>query len=164
MLDWLFSTCRNSNSQSNIDKAFDYVETLDEESLSQLLKQGFNPNVRNPEGFTLLHAAVLNTKINTQEQMLTLINLLLQLGADPNLKYEKNKWNFSPLHSAVRRNLPLVVATLLDHKSDVTLKDKKDKTPKDYALENFERDGDEDIITQFKMLNEPDRNLNNMRR
>ncbi len=72
---------------------------------------------KNLTGITPLHLAV---RWNNPE----LVNLLLDLGADPNAADEKHA---TPLHESVASHAEHVITALVDHRADVTCRDHKSR-------------------------------------
>lgn len=80
--------------------------------LKYLLENGGNPNVKNFEGRTPLHIAVLHKPEN--------VDVLLQHKAEPNIT---DKYNIAPLHYAcTMKNGVKSIKSLLKHKANPNLK------------------------------------------
>jgi len=96
------------------------------QTIQKMIESGdFDVNSRNPAGYTLLHLAV-------KQQRLDIVKLLLQHRASPN---STNFEGYTPLHTAVETDhADAFVALLLDNKADATVVDKTGDTPLDLAM------------------------------
>ena len=92
-----------------------------------LLDAGANPNVRDGDGSTPLHWAVITGD-------LAAIKALLDTSANPNIKDESG---MTPLHQAAMRakDNAAVIEALLAAGADSSAKDAHRRTPWDYAKE-----------------------------
>ena len=104
--DVLLSTCSD----------FDFAGTL--------LDRGAVLNPVLWGGETLLHLSIHWGRLSSAEW-------LLNNGADPNTKREKDSW--TPLHQAASRGVASIVETLLKHGADPKRKDVSGHTPLDIA-------------------------------
>jgi len=95
---------------------FDFAETL--------LARGAVLNPVLWGGETLLHVSIHWGRLSSAEW-------LLNKGADPNTKREKDGW--TPLHQAASRGVGSIVEALLKHGADPTRKDVYGHTPLDVA-------------------------------
>jgi len=86
--------------------------------VSRLLKRGADPHVRDKDGATLLHYAVLVAAIQT-------LKLLIKHGVDE---------GWTPLHLAVQSRTRDVAKILLVNGADKTIKNKDGNTPFDVAI------------------------------
>jgi ankyrin repeat protein len=85
-----------------------------------LLSRGVDPNTRDGDGFTALHAAAMSCQRKT-------ISLLLRRGADPNAR---DKEGNTPLHYAVACDYPQrVLPPLLKHGADPNAVNARGETP-----------------------------------
>ncbi|NPA12491.1 MAG: ankyrin repeat domain-containing protein, partial [Aquificae bacterium] len=98
--------------------------------VSALLKAGANPNVKDREGKTPLHYAVINAsdlRSNTAK-----IEVLLKAGADPNAQ---DKYGNTPLHYIFAKDLYLEkfklknIVLLLKYGANPNIKNNKGETP-----------------------------------
>ena len=87
-----------------------------------ILEARANPNYRNMVGETTLHAAA-------QRGLISMIELLVALGADPNVAQYARFGGRTPLHVAVRKNHIKAVETLLERNADANIQDAVGKTP-----------------------------------
>lgn len=88
------------------------INTGDTTKVSQALKAGAKLNAQRPDGSLPLAWAA-------ESQNPTLVKLLLDKGAKPDVVNEKLQQNFTPLTVACQRGGPAIVAALLDAKADV---------------------------------------------
>ena len=95
--------------------------------IKALLDAGVNPNVRDGDGSTPLHWAVITGG-------LAAIKVLLDASANPNTKDESG---MTPLHVAARRvtDNSAVIEALLAAGADSSAKDARRRTPWEYARE-----------------------------
>jgi ankyrin repeat protein len=84
-----------------------------------LLSRGVDPNMRDVNGLTLLHAAAWCGDESAAE-------LLLKAGADPNARDAEGN---TPLHVAARRMFPQVALLLLKHGADPNARNARGETP-----------------------------------
>ncbi|QEY53263.1 ankyrin repeat domain-containing protein [Legionella longbeachae] len=85
-------------------------------------------NIHTNRFVTPLHWAVLKCRVDTQHDMLEIIEELYQTEIDLNKPSNDSK-QYYPLHTAARRGLPLVVNWLLEHGADPMAKDASNKIP-----------------------------------
>lgn len=88
-----------------------------------LLERGANDQVRDGEGFTMLHTAAKAANPY-------IVSLLLQRGAELEAK---DSWGRTPLHMAFCGRSKLVIRRLLDSGADLAIVDDMQMTPVDYA-------------------------------
>lgn len=88
------------------------INAGDSAKVSQALKAGAKLNAQHPDGSLPLAWAA-------ESQNPTLVKLLLDKGAKPDVVSEKLQQNFTPLTVACQRGEPAIVAALLDSKADV---------------------------------------------
>ena len=108
------------------------------------LKDGANPNVYGYQGRTPLHVHVCR-EIN--EDTLRIVDILLGAGASPNLREKEWEGGDTALHRALKchsgdRNLPVLLAKLLDGGADPNLAAVGSRTPLFTAIE-FSKPGDD---------------------
>ena len=93
-------------------------------AIKALVAVGVDPNFRNKNGETPLHAAALN-------RYSYVIQALLSAGADLNVR---DKDGMTPLHKAAMSNEnPTVIKILLDAGADPNVQDDKGQFPWNYA-------------------------------
>ena len=93
--------------------------------LQYILAKGVNVNLKNSDGRSVLHTAVLFCP--------GLINLLLEKGADINI--QEDKQGDTPLHVAIKHNRLKAIKILIENGSDINAKNKNIKTPLHLASE-----------------------------
>ncbi len=93
--------------------------------VDELLKDGANPNARDPNGRTALHEAVDARHYET-------VNRLLKGGADPNVQDDHLRQ--TPLHRAVESENEPIAHRLLLSRADPNLRDASGETPLHSAL------------------------------
>ncbi len=113
--------------------------------------------------YTPIHFAVTKITLQNEKQMMRILQILLDNGADIN-KSSTDDGEFTPLHTAARRALPNTVAWLLEKGANKNVKDKKYGAPYKTALDYVNKSlnvGNNDpakivCITQIQSLfNEP---------
>lgn len=103
----------------------------DTKTMTSLIDQGVNINLKGHGGQTALHVAI---KKGASENM---IHLLLGLGdADITVRDDRG---MTALHLAVERNESVIVESLLDKQANVTAGNNDGKTPEDLATESSDR-------------------------
>ena len=134
------STVTNNSTRiysNNSSMTIEAVEAIKEENfnrLNDLFARGLDPNSRDQRGFSLIHIAVLKSRIDSEEKSIALIETLLKNGAHVNAFYVKD--NYGPLTTAVRRKLSGIVELLLKKGADTSLAIRNhNKTALDYAKE-----------------------------
>lgn len=88
---------------------------------SLVLEARANPNYRNSVGETTMHAAAARGLVSA-------IELLVALGADPNVAQHPRYGGQTPLHVAVKHNHVKAVDTLLERNADANIADAYGKT------------------------------------
>lgn len=95
-----------------------------------LLENGLKPfvNDKNNKGLTALHTAIniISSYEETNEIAYAIIKLLIENGADINIKYNDGK---TILHQAISLGYPPIVEYLLANNMDIHSKDNNDQTP-----------------------------------
>jgi len=87
-----------------------------------LLNLGVDPNLRDEEGLTPLHRALMHNDLYNAE----VVDLLLRRGADPNVRGRDGN---TPLHLAAEFNRVQAVALLLKHGADPDARNARGETP-----------------------------------
>lgn len=106
--------------------------TIDD--IHSLMVKGLDPHARDEKGYGLIHLATLKANAGNEENMLAVIKLLTDFGADVNAYYLKDQ--YGALTTATRRKLPKIVSYLLQQGADTTLAIvNHHKTTIDYARE-----------------------------
>ncbi len=118
---------------------FDAIESNNIEMVKDILNSGINPNIR--KGYTIpLNYAIQSASdyrlydndYASHNQMIKIIELLLERGADPNFS---NIEGFTPLMHASMVNEKEIVNLLLNNGADPNLKDDDGNTALIYAVE-----------------------------
>lgn len=86
-------------------------------------------DAKDPNGFSPLHIATLYNQG-------ALVRVLLGRGANAR---SANNWNDTPLHRAATQGYPEICQLLLEAGADPDFEDWRNKTPADYAKEEFKR-------------------------
>jgi cytohesin len=105
-----------------------------------LLEHGADPNAKNKGGWTPLHVAAYEGRVD-------IVALLLEHGVDPNVQ---DKFGLTPLHVAAYEGRVDVVRLLLEHGADPTVKNKDGDTPLDLARARGHREV-VSLIEEFHM-------------
>lgn len=120
---------------------FDAIESNNIEMVKDILNSGINPNIR--KGYTIpLNYAIQSASdyrlydndYASHNQMIKIIELLLERGADPNFS---NIEGFTPLMHASMVNEKEIVNLLLNNGADPNLKDDDGNTALIYAIESY---------------------------
>ncbi|QJT96564.1 ankyrin repeat domain-containing protein [Wolbachia endosymbiont of Diaphorina citri] len=141
---WLACTTNLTKNQKKLNKellkilkGIECFYQYDTDKLEKFLKDNKNDQdlkvvlnlKRGESGLTLLHAA---SKLNHDGSIL--VDLLLQAGADPNIKSNEGK---TPLHYAANRNYAYpIIDLLLEGKANPNIQDNTGKTPLQIAIDN----------------------------
>jgi ankyrin repeat protein len=117
-----------------IPELFQAVMLHDLEKVKALLSQGANPNEKTPYGWAPIHEAM-----NCD---LTICRLLLEYGADPNLRVSEKKHssNWTALFFAAYYGRDDLVTELLHHGALVDITDSLGRSPHWYAREQGRND------------------------
>jgi ankyrin repeat protein len=112
------------------------AKSSDVEAVRLLLAAGADPALPSKDGITpLMVAAGQDWKIDwsrgTEEQSIASITLLLDAGADVNLRNSRGE---AALHGAADRGADTVVRFLVEHGARLDLKDQSNRTPLDMAM------------------------------
>ncbi len=112
------------------------AKSSDVEAVRLLLGAGADSSMPSRDGITpLMVAAGQDWKIDwsrgTEEQSVASITLLLEAGADVNLRNNRGE---AALHGAADRGADTVVRFLVERGARLDLKDKSNRTPRDMAL------------------------------
>ena len=95
----------------------------------ELLSEGANINAKDPDERTLLHRAVL------EDRGEAMVDFLLERGADVNARGEHN---CTPIHLAARYGHLELVRLLVDHETNMNVRDDMHRGSLHYAA-NFDR-------------------------
>ena len=134
------------------------------ESVNLLLSKKANPNIKDKNGNTALHLAVMNAH-KSKNEYIEVINALIKNNADINILNDKNQLalniavinndteisnilinakselnnmynGYAPIHTAVKNNNIAITDSLLLNGADVDIKDSKGYSPLAIAVEN----------------------------
>ncbi|MEI0549977.1 ankyrin repeat domain-containing protein [Brachyspira intermedia] len=134
------------------------------ESVNLLLSKKANPNIKDKNGNTALHLAVMNAH-KSKKEYIEVINALIKNNANVNILNDKNQLalnisvinndteisnilinarselnnmynGYAPIHTAVKNNNIAITDTLLLNGADVDIKDSKGYSPLAIAVEN----------------------------
>ncbi|PTY40063.1 ankyrin repeat domain-containing protein [Brachyspira hampsonii] len=134
------------------------------ESVNLLLSKNANPNIKDKNGNTALHLAVMNAH-KSKSKYMEVINTLIKYNADINILNDKNQLalnmavinndteisnilinaeselnniynGYAPIHIAVKNNNISIVDNLLLNGADAEIKDSRGYTPLAIAVEN----------------------------
>ena len=134
------------------------------ESINLLLSKNANPNIKDKDGNTPLHLAVMNAH-KSRNDYIEVINTLIKYNADVNIQNNKNQLalniavsnndteisnilinaksqlnnmdnGYAPIHIAVKNNNMSIADNLLLNGADVDIKDKRGYSPLAIAVEN----------------------------
>ncbi|ASJ22529.1 hypothetical protein BHAMNSH16_13110 [Brachyspira hampsonii] len=134
------------------------------ESVNLLLSKNANPNIKDKNGNTALHLAVMNAN-KSKSKYIEVINTLIKYNADINILNDKNQLalniavinndteisnilinaeselnniynGYAPIHIAVKNNNISIVDNLLLNGADAEIKDSRGYTPLATAVEN----------------------------
>ncbi|KTC83586.1 ankyrin repeat domain-containing protein [Legionella cincinnatiensis] len=124
------------NNDEIIVQLLDAISKIDKTEVHAILQEAFmkkiDLNIYTNKFVTPLHWAILKCRVDTQDDMLEIIEQLYQTEIDLNKPSNDSK-QYSPLHTAARRGLPLVVDWLLEHGADPMVKDTANKIPIHYV-------------------------------
>src|SRR5439155_24639342 len=115
----------------------------------ELLKKGIDINSLDEDGRSILMHALL-----ASDASLGIVKLLIQNGADVNLREPKQQW--TALHFAAREGRAEIVKLLLDNKSEVDARDSFGNTPLWRAVMDFRGD---DKVIRLLLSHGADKNL-----
>ncbi|MEI0557784.1 ankyrin repeat domain-containing protein [Brachyspira intermedia] len=134
------------------------------ESVNLLLSKKANPNIKDKNGNTALHLAVMNAH-KSKKEYIEVINALIKNNANVNILNDKNQLalnisvinndteisnilinakselnnmynGYAPIHTAVKNNNIAITDSLLLNGADVDIKDSKGYSPLAIAVEN----------------------------
>ncbi|MEI0796909.1 ankyrin repeat domain-containing protein [Brachyspira intermedia] len=134
------------------------------ESINLLLSKKANPNIKDKNGNTALHLAVMNAH-KSKNEYIEVINALIKNNANVNILNDKNQLalnisvinndteisnilinakselnnmynGYAPIHTAVKNNNIAITDSLLLNGADVDIKDSKGYSPLAIAVEN----------------------------
>ncbi|XP_028790515.1 ankyrin repeat domain-containing protein EMB506, chloroplastic [Neltuma alba] len=114
--------------------------------MDQLLENGVGIDLKNKEGLTALHIAIIGKKE-------AVISHLLRKGASPHVK---DKDGATPLHYAVQVGAKQTVKLLIKYKVDVNVADNEGWTPLHVAIQSRNRD-----IAKILLVNGADKTRRN---
>ncbi|AUH74038.2 Ankyrin repeat protein [Legionella sainthelensi] len=125
------------NNNEIISHLLEAISKIDKTKVQAILQEGsmkkIDLNIHTNRFVTPLHWAVLKCHVDTQQDMLEIIELLYHAGIDLNKPSNDSK-QYYPLHTAARRGLPLVLDWLLEYGADPLAKDAANKIPINYVL------------------------------
>ena len=156
----------NANFKTSLHYAIENNSDKLLESVNLLLSKNANPNIKDRNGNTALHLAVINAyKSKNYEEYIEVINTLIKYKADVNILNNKNQLalniavsnndteisnilinakselnnfdnGYAPIHIAVKNNNTSIVDSLLLNGAKVDVKDKMGYSPLAIAVEN----------------------------
>lgn len=138
-----WSLCQMGKEELNI-QFLKAVNNFDLDKIESLVRQGADVNVRDWDGDTALHNAVMVCRVDC-------IKLLIKLGADMELKDDikpndyKDPWKegYTPLFLALVNSSLKSLKCLIEHGADINTKNNKGITPLYYLVKCF--NGVEDV-------------------
>jgi ankyrin repeat protein len=110
-----------------IKNIFDAIENNDINKVEEFLNNGVNIDIKDVNGYTPLHNAIIKGNIE-------IVKLLLDKGAHINAR--DNHFNETPLFIAAKTGKQKIVELLLEKGADVTISDKNNYTPLYIAAKN----------------------------
>lgn len=137
-VDWLNQSC-----------IFLATQSSNPETIQFLYEHGADPDIKNANGLSLMHAAVFTKYNENVSQIVDTLKYLISIGCDKNDKTNENK---TCLHYAALNGYAEVVDYLIYLRAKLSERDNSGKTPLDYAKEELNR-------TKVK-LNQIKENLN----
>lgn len=93
----------------------------DLKAIEQAISAGANINIRNPKGLSALHLAIINNRIN-------IVKKLLSYKDNINLNIS-DKFGYSVLHEATKRQSSESIKLLLDSGADTEIENNDNQTP-----------------------------------
>lgn len=117
--------------------------TNDTKELEDLLEQGFNPNLRDPCGYTPLHRIVEGVRELTPLQKRA-VEVLIKKGADLNAGNDDmnslSGGGYTVLHMSAEAGNKDMCLFLVRHKADINARTGKGETPLDIATRKGEKE------------------------
>ncbi|WP_300367280.1 ankyrin repeat domain-containing protein [Brachyspira sp.] len=154
----------NSNFKTSLHYIIENHSNKLLESVNLLLSKNADPNIKDKDGNTPLHLAVINAN-KSRNEYIQVINALIKYNANINALNNKNQLalniavynndteisnilinaksdlnnkddGYAPLHMAVKNNNMAIADSLLSNGADVNIKDKRGYSPLATAVEN----------------------------
>lgn len=154
----------NANFQTSLHYVIENNSNKLLESVNLLLYKNAEPNIKDKDGNTPLHLAVMNAS-KSENEYIEVINMLIKYNMDVNILNNKNQLalniavknnnteisnilinaksklnnkdnGYAPIHIAVKNNNIFIADSLLSNNADVNIEDERGYTPLALAVEN----------------------------
>lgn len=126
----------NSVDRQNQSCIFLATQFSHPETIQFLYEHGADPDIKNVNGLSLMHAAVFDKYKGNVSKIVDTLKFLISIGCDKNDKTIENK---TCLHYAALNGYAVVVDYLIYLRAKLSERDNSGKTPLDYAKEELNR-------------------------